>query len=91
MWTIIAIKGFTNNTIVCYKRKELFKMVKNLLNLDKKTLISNMHELDEKRTKTLEKCFADVKINLSSIFNDLLPGATAHLNLIDPYDVTKGA
>lgn len=27
-------------------------------NLDKKTLISNMHELDEKRTKTLEKCFA---------------------------------
>ncbi len=51
--------------------------------LDKKTLLSNMHELDDKRTKTLEACFKVVKDNLSQIFNDLLPGATAHLNLID--------
>ena len=50
-----------------------------------------MHELDDKRTKTLEKCYDSVKHNLSKIFNDLLPGATAHLNLLDNHDVTKGA
>jgi structural maintenance of chromosome 2 len=50
-----------------------------------------MHDLDDKRTKTLQKCFDSVKVNLSKIFNDLLPGATAHLNLIDLHDVTKGA
>ena len=50
---------------------------------DKKTLLNNMHELDEKRTKTLEQCFSIVKDNLGTIFNDLLPGATAHLTLID--------
>jgi structural maintenance of chromosome 2 len=55
------------------------------------TLLNNMHDLDEKRTKTLEKCFESVKINLSKIFNDLLPGATAHITLIDERDVTKGA
>jgi chromosome segregation ATPase len=42
-----------------------------------------MHDLDDKRTKTLEKCFESVKSNLSKVFNDLLPGATAHINLID--------
>jgi len=42
-----------------------------------------MHDLDDKRTKTLQKCFESVKVNLSKIFNDLLPGASAHLNLID--------
>ncbi len=50
-----------------------------------------MHDLDEKRTKTLEKCYESVKLNLSKIFNDLLPGATASLSLIDDRDVTKGA
>lgn len=50
-----------------------------------------MHELDGKRTATLEKCYDSVKINLSKIFSDLLPGATAHLSLIDERDVTKGA
>jgi len=50
-----------------------------------------MHDLDEKRTKTLEKCFESVKGNLGKIFNDLLPGAAAHLALIDERDVTKGA
>jgi chromosome segregation ATPase len=50
-----------------------------------------MHDLDEKRTKTLEKCFESVKVNLSKIFNDLLPGATAHITLMDERDVTKGA
>lgn len=59
--------------------------------LDKKTLLNNMHELDDKRTKTLETCFKVVKENLGTIFNDLLPGATAHLTLVDDYDVTKGA
>jgi chromosome segregation ATPase len=49
-----------------------------------------MHDLDDKRTKTLENCFGIVKDNLGKIFNDLLPGATAHLNLIDKHDVTKG-
>lgn len=53
MQTIIAIKSYMNNIIICYKRKELYKMVKYFFKLDKKTLISNMHELDEKRTKTL--------------------------------------
>jgi len=51
--------------------------------LDKITLLNNMHDLDDKRTKTLEKCFESVKSNLSKVFNDLLPGATAHINLID--------
>ena len=50
-----------------------------------------MHDLDEKRTKTLEKCYESVKINLGKIFSDLLPGATANLTLIDERDVTKGA
>lgn len=50
-----------------------------------------MHDLDDKRTKTLQKCFESVKVNLSKIFNDLLPGASAHLSLIDSNDVTKGA
>lgn len=59
--------------------------------LDKVTLLNNMHDLDEKRTKTLEKCYESVKLNLSKIFNDLLPGATASLSLIDDRDVTKGA
>lgn len=59
--------------------------------IDKKTLLNNMKELDDKRTKTLETCFKVVKENLGTIFNDLLPGATAHLTLIDDYDVTKGA
>ena len=39
----------------------------------------------------MENCFKIVKENLGTIFNDLLPGATAHLNLIDENDVTKGA
>ena len=50
-----------------------------------------MHDLDEKRIITLKKCFESVKANLSKIFNDLLPGATAHLNLINERDVTEGA
>lgn len=45
--------------------------------------MNNMHDLDEKRTKTLEKCYETVKFNLSKIFNDLLPGAAAHLSLLD--------
>lgn len=55
------------------------------------TLLNNMHDLDDKRTKTLASCYSIVKQNLGKIFNDLLPGATAHLNLIDETDVTKGA
>ena len=50
-----------------------------------------MHDLDEKRTKTLENCYHIVRENLGKIFNDLLPGATAHLNLVDERDVTQGA
>lgn len=42
-----------------------------------------MNDLDEKRMKTLEHCYRIVKENLGKIFNDLLPGATAHLNLVD--------
>lgn len=55
------------------------------------TLLNNMHDLDDKRTKTLANCYSIVRQNLGKIFNDLLPGATAHLNLIDDNDVTKGA
>ena len=55
------------------------------------TLLQNMQDLDEKRTKTLENCYSIVRDNLSKIFNDLLPGATAHLNLVNPNDVTQGA
>lgn len=66
-------------------------MVILLAKVDKRTLLNNMHELDEKRTKTLEQCFKIVKENLGTIFNDLLPGATAHLTLVDEHDVTKGA
>lgn len=47
------------------------------------TLLNNMHDLDDKRTKTLANCYQIVKQNLGKIFNDLLHGATAHLNLID--------
>lgn len=50
-----------------------------------------MKDLDDKRTKTLESCYGIVKDNLGKIFNDLLPGATAHLNLVDRNDVTQGA
>ena len=62
-----------------------------LNNLDKITLLNNMKDLDDKRTKTLESCYGIVKDNLGKIFNDLLPGATAHLNLVDRNDVTQGA
>ena len=55
------------------------------------TLLQNMQELDEKRTKTRENCYLVVRDNLSKIFNDLLPGATAHLNLVNEHDVTQGA
>lgn len=66
-------------------------MVTFVFIVDKMTLLNNMHDLDDKRTKTLESCYKIVKQNLGKIFNDLLPGATAHLNLIDQMDVTKGA
>ena len=59
--------------------------------IDKLTLLNNMNDLDDKRMKTLEHCYKIVKENLGKIFNDLLPGATAHLNLVDESDVTKGA
>ena len=55
------------------------------------TLLNNMKDLDGKRAKTLENCYAIAKDNLGKIFNDLLPGATAHLNLVDKNDVTQGA
>ncbi len=54
-------------------------------------MLTNMKDLDDMRTKTLEECLHIVKNNLSNIFNDLLPGATAHLNMVDSKDVTKGA
>jgi len=34
---------------------------KSILEKDKKTLLNNMQELDDKRTKTLESCFKVVK------------------------------
>ena len=54
------------------------------------TLITNISNLDEKRNETLEKCFEQVKHNLSKIFTDLLPGAVARLKLVDQSDVTQG-
>ena len=52
------------------------------------TLTTNMRDLDEKRTYTLEKCFESVRENLGKIFSDLLPGAMAHLQPINPNDIT---
>ena len=72
------------------EKKEILKKGNLWNNVDRLTLLNNMHDLDDKRTKTLENCFGIVKDNLGKIFNDLLPGATAHLNLIDKHDVTKG-
>lgn len=88
---IIHMKNQLNNTTVYLRKDKFQKKVYLFYNVDKMTLLNNMHDLDDKRTKTLESCYKIVKMNLGKIFNDLLPGATAHLNLIDQKDVTKGA
>lgn len=90
---IIRIRNLTNSIKIYWTKSPYSKMVLlfSYYIIDKKTLLNNMKELDDKRTKTLETCFKVVKENLGTIFNDLLPGATAHLTLIDDYDVTKGA
>lgn len=80
---ITHIRNSYSNTTASYKKGKYLKTVKHILNLDKMTLLNNMHDLDDKRTKTLSNCYAIVKQNLGKIFNDLLPGATAHLNLMD--------
>ena len=81
--TITHIRSSTNNIKNYLLRSPLLKKVFVHFISDKVTLLNNMHELDQKRTKTLEACFKLVKENLGTIFNDLLPGATAHLTLVD--------
>lgn len=50
---IILTRNFQNNIIVYYKKEKSYKMVIFVLFLDKMTLLNNMHDLDDKRTKTL--------------------------------------
>ena len=88
---IILMKNYKNNIKTLNRKKIPSKKVKYTYNIDKITLLNNMKDLDDKRTKTLESCYGIVKQNLGKIFNDLLPGATAHLNLVDKNDVTQGA
>jgi structural maintenance of chromosome 2 len=42
---------------------------------DKNTIIQNMEELDDKKIKTIEKCFLEVNKDFSQIFSSLLPNA----------------
>lgn len=50
---IILIKNWSSNTIVYLTKEKFYKMVIFLFILDKMTLLNNMHDLDDKRTKTL--------------------------------------
>lgn len=88
---ITRIRNWMSSIGTCLRKRPFWREVWFFVSLDKRTLLNNMHELDDKRTKTLESCFKVVKDNLGTIFNDLLPGATAHLSLLDESDVTKGA
>jgi len=71
-------------------KQQILEKGRRVFNVDKMTLITNISNLDEKRKETLEKCFDQVRTNLSKIFTDLLPGAVARLKLVDPSDVTQG-
>lgn len=81
--TTTPMRNQSNNTTACYRKGKYLKAVIYKIIIDKITLLNNMHDLDDKRTKTLSNCYSVVKQNLGKIFNDLLPGATAHLNLMD--------
>lgn len=50
---IILIRNWQSNTIAYSKKGKFYKMVFFLFILDKMTLLNNMHDLDDKRTKTL--------------------------------------
>ncbi len=77
------IRNQLSSITVYWRKGKYLKAVIYTIIIDKITLLNNMHDLDDKRTKTLSNCYSVVKQNLGKIFNDLLPGATAHLNLMD--------
>lgn len=56
---------------------------KAILILDKNTILQNMLELDDKKIKTIEKCFLEVNKDFSMIFSSLLPNAQAKLGRLD--------
>ena len=51
--TIIHMKSYLKNIRVSASNDKLFKKVKHSAYVDKVTLLQNMKDLDEKRTKTL--------------------------------------
>ena len=58
---IILMKNYKNNIKTLNRKKIPSKKVKYTYNIDKITLLNNMKDLDDKRTKTLESCYGIVK------------------------------
>lgn len=53
-------------------------------------LYQNMGELDDKKIKTIEKCFLEVNKHFSSIFGSLLSNAQARLGRLDGQSIEEG-
>lgn len=63
---------------------------KLILQNDKTMLIQNMGELDDKKIKTIEKCFLEVNKTFSAIFSSLLPNAQARLGRLEGLPIEEG-
>ncbi|CAD8056014.1 unnamed protein product [Paramecium primaurelia] len=72
------------------KEFQSLKDKKLILENDKSMLIQNMGELDDKKIKTIEKCFLEVNKDFSSIFSSLLHNAQAKLGRLDGQSIEDG-
>ncbi|CAK80576.1 unnamed protein product (macronuclear) [Paramecium tetraurelia] len=72
------------------KEFQSLKDKKLILENDKCMLIQNMGELDDKKIKTIEKCFLEVNKDFSSIFSSLLHNAQAKLGRLDGLSIEDG-